>query len=73
MNEVSLWAPNVPQVFRRWRLRSWPGRLAASLRVWRERRASRDELAKLDPRMLRDIGVTPAEAWLEINKPFWKE
>ena len=45
----------------------------AALREWRRRKNSRLELARLDERMLRDIGLTRAEADHEINKPFWRE
>ena len=45
----------------------------AALREWRQRKNSRLELARLDERMLRDIGLTRAEADHEINKPFWRE
>ena len=45
----------------------------ALLHEWRRRRRGRAELARLDERMLRDIGITPADAWGEINKPFWRE
>jgi uncharacterized protein YjiS (DUF1127 family) len=48
-------------------------RVVTALRAWRARRLGRFELARLDARMLRDIGVTPAEAWFEIQKPFWRE
>jgi uncharacterized protein YjiS (DUF1127 family) len=45
----------------------------AALREWRRRKNGRLELARLDERMLRDIGLTRAEADHEINKPFWSE
>ena len=45
---------------------------AATMRQWARRRRERAELARLDDRMLRDIGVTPGDAWREINKPFWR-
>jgi len=45
---------------------------AATVRQWARRRRERADLAKLDDRMLRDIGVTPGDAWREINKPFWR-
>jgi uncharacterized protein YjiS (DUF1127 family) len=73
MKAASLWGTDVPRLSRRNHLPRWPARLAATIRAWRQRRASRDELARLDPRLLRDIGLTPADAWLEINKPFWRE
>ncbi len=45
----------------------------AALREWRRRRNGRLELARLDERMLRDIGLTRFDAEYEINKPFWRE
>jgi uncharacterized protein YjiS (DUF1127 family) len=44
-----------------------------ALREWRRRRNGRLELARLDERMLRDIGLTRVEAEYEINQPFWRE
>lgn len=32
----------------------------------------RAALARLDPRLLRDIGVSEADASMEAGKPFWK-
>jgi uncharacterized protein YjiS (DUF1127 family) len=48
-------------------------RIFATLREWRRRRRERAELARLDERMLRDIGVTRGDVWNEINKPFWRQ
>jgi uncharacterized protein YjiS (DUF1127 family) len=46
-------------------------RVAALLhRAWRRRR-SRNCLARMDGYMLKDIGLTYAEAEAELNKPFW--
>lgn len=42
------------------------------LRAWRQRRDSRIALARFDERMLRDIGITRADALREANKPFWR-
>jgi uncharacterized protein YjiS (DUF1127 family) len=39
--------------------------------VWR-RRQSRNQLATLDARMLRDIGLTSCDVDQEANKPFWR-
>lgn len=39
--------------------------------VWRRRR-SRQAITSLDPRMLKDIGVSYAEAECEANKAFWR-
>jgi uncharacterized protein YjiS (DUF1127 family) len=42
------------------------------LRLWAKRVRERDELARLDYRMLRDIGVTSVEIERECGKPFWR-
>ena len=43
----------------------------ARLREWRRRQRSRTFLVQLDDHLLKDIGVTYAEAEREANKPFW--
>ena len=48
------------------RVRRW---LLTAVRRRRQRRA----LARLDGRLLRDIGVTPEQAAVEARKPFWRE
>lgn len=48
------------------------GRLAALAGSWIEHHRSRHALAQLDERLLRDIGLTPAEAIKESTLPFWK-
>jgi len=50
--------------------------LTAPLRLvrrWRQRARDRTALARLDSRMLRDIGLTPSDVMREINRPFWRE
>ncbi|HXP05051.1 MAG TPA: DUF1127 domain-containing protein [Stellaceae bacterium] len=44
----------------------------ALIRRWHERARQRRQLARLDARMLRDLGITAAEAERECNKPFWR-
>lgn len=41
------------------------------LRLWRTQQERR-HLAELDPRLLRDIGIDPVAAALEIDRPFWQ-
>ncbi|NIR29969.1 MAG: DUF1127 domain-containing protein [Gammaproteobacteria bacterium] len=41
------------------------------LELWATRARTRRELSELDARMLRDIGVTRAQARREAEKPFW--
>jgi uncharacterized protein YjiS (DUF1127 family) len=45
----------------------------AMLSQWRRRTRERGELAALDDRMLKDIGLTRADADFLSNKPFWRE
>jgi uncharacterized protein YjiS (DUF1127 family) len=47
--------------------------LMASLRLWRRRRRDRRELARLDERTLKDLGLTRADAEFLLNKPFWRD
>ena len=47
-------------------------RLAETIAVGLERRRQRVALARLDDRMLRDIGLTTADVEGEVMKPFWK-
>jgi uncharacterized protein YjiS (DUF1127 family) len=47
-------------------------RLAEIVAVGLERRRQRVALARLDDRMLRDIGLTSADVEGEVTKPFWK-
>ena len=44
-----------------------------TVRLWRRRSRERNQLAKLDCRMLRDIGLTNADREFLVNKPFWRE
>jgi uncharacterized protein YjiS (DUF1127 family) len=45
--------------------------LAALAGVWFDRMRSRDSLARMDDRLLADIGLTRAEAEAEASRPFW--
>ena len=49
------------------------GLVFATLREWRRRIRARQELARLDHRMLQDIGLTHADREALVNKPFWRE
>jgi uncharacterized protein YjiS (DUF1127 family) len=50
-----------PSRFAHWR---------SELDSWRRRARERDELARMSDGELHDIGVTSAERWAEINKPW---
>jgi uncharacterized protein YjiS (DUF1127 family) len=47
-------------------------RLRLALHLAAARRRDRKALAQLDAHLLRDIGLTPDEAYVETVKPFWQ-
>lgn len=49
-----------------------PLRLLANLLQWQRRVASRHQLARLDSRLLADAGISEAQRFSELNKPFWR-
>ena len=53
-------------------LRATALRLVRLLGLWCKRRRDRRELAQLDARTLRDIGLAPGDVEFLINKPFWR-
>ncbi len=63
-----------PVAWHRWPppRRDWLGNVVGLVRTWRARGRGRAELARLEQRMLRDIGVPPGEAARETDKPFWQ-
>ncbi len=44
-----------------------------TLRQWRRRSREREQISRMDERMLKDIGITRAEALRLSSKPFWTE
>ena len=48
------------------------GRVAEVGLIWFERARQRRQLAELSDYMLRDIGLTRADACAEADKPFWR-
>ncbi len=53
---------------RHWRLRT----LVDILFAWHERARQRRQLLSLSDHMLKDIGISRADAAAEANKPFWQ-
>jgi uncharacterized protein YjiS (DUF1127 family) len=47
-------------------------RAVDAMATWHDRRRQRFALARLDDRMLRDIGLTMADVEAEVSKPFWR-
>lgn len=53
--------------------RRWSGsRFVDMLLLFHERARQRQALMALDDRLLKDIGVSRADAEREANKPFWR-
>lgn len=44
----------------------------AILLTWQRRKAMRYLMAEMDERILKDIGISRADAQKEASKPFWK-
>ena len=47
-------------------------RCAATVDMWLARVQQRRMLARLDDRLLRDVGISRAQAEAEARKPFWR-
>jgi uncharacterized protein YjiS (DUF1127 family) len=47
-------------------------RFIVLLKIWRQCLRDRRELAAMDDRSLRDIGLTRYDVELELRKPFWR-
>ncbi|MFL6653748.1 MAG: DUF1127 domain-containing protein [Sulfurifustis sp.] len=47
-------------------------RMVATLGEWRARTRQRAQLAKLVPALRRDLGLSDADVWRELRKPFWR-
>jgi uncharacterized protein YjiS (DUF1127 family) len=46
--------------------------LLTLLREWRQRARTRREIACLDCRTIRDLGLSPGQLQFEAQKPFWR-
>ena len=57
---------------RKWSAGALLASLFDALGAWSDRRRQRFSLARLDDRMLRDIGLTVSDVEAEITKPFWR-
>ena len=47
--------------------------ISENFATWADRTRMRRHLARMDDRLLRDIGLSRLDAKREINKPFWSE
>ena len=66
--------PNwMDSIFAPLRINLSPGRAFDTIMVWIERTQQRRALARLDDRLLADIGRSRADVALECDKSFWRE
>jgi uncharacterized protein YjiS (DUF1127 family) len=61
----------LPQLTVRPHGRRWVKRAVDAVLTWHERARERRQLMELSDHMLRDIGISRAEAFGEAEKPFW--
>jgi uncharacterized protein YjiS (DUF1127 family) len=47
-------------------------RVKGVVQEWISRARSRREIAKLDERTVRDLGISPSQLQFEARKPFWR-
>jgi uncharacterized protein YjiS (DUF1127 family) len=44
-----------------------------AVETWRQRHKTRRQLAAADARILKDVGISEAQRFIESNKPFWEK
>jgi uncharacterized protein YjiS (DUF1127 family) len=71
-HEPAAAAPNRPIVTPRASSSLILNLIVTTLREWRRRRVGRRELASLDERTLRDIGLDPGMVYYEVQQSFWR-
>ena len=54
------------------RARALAAGLADAFSAWQERVSQRRTLARLDDRLLRDMGLSRSDVEHEVSKPFWQ-
>ncbi|MBL8834963.1 MAG: DUF1127 domain-containing protein [Alphaproteobacteria bacterium] len=47
-------------------------RILAIVTTWHARAKERRALAAMNDHELRDVGITRADVWAELDKPFWR-
>jgi uncharacterized protein YjiS (DUF1127 family) len=48
-------------------------RLFATMDTWRRRHKASMQCARIETRILRDLGISEARRFIEVNKPFWEK
>ena len=55
------------------RLTEFASRIRETVAIWRRRYRTRRQFAEVEARILRDCGISEAQRFIEVNKPFWEE
>ena len=64
--ETRAWSESATEFLSTAAARAWQ-----TLLTWQRRASERNRLAEMDQRLLKDMGITRADAWRETQKPFW--
>jgi len=51
----------------------WVADTLALIETWQRRQRASAQLARVDARVLRDAGISDAQRFVELNKPFWRQ
>jgi uncharacterized protein YjiS (DUF1127 family) len=57
---------------KRKQVRRFLAKILETLVIWQERADQRHALRDLNPHLLKDIGISRADAYREARKPFWR-
>ena len=52
--------------------KGWWSRMLETVNTWNRRHKTRRQLARVEYHVLRDVGISQADRFIEINKPFWE-
>ncbi|HKJ54266.1 MAG TPA: hypothetical protein VKB27_22420 [Gammaproteobacteria bacterium] len=44
-----------------------------ALETWRRRHKASQQFARIESRVLRDLGISEAQRFIEVNKAFWEK
>lgn len=69
---MSIWNPTVSETMRFPALAAALARVADAVSAWGERARQRRDVLGLPDHLLKDIGISRADAEAEAMKPFWR-
>jgi len=66
----------LPGKYARFRVLTWIDWMASAFKTvetWKLRHKTRRQLAAADVRILKDVGISEVQSFIEANKPFWEK